>query len=126
MFEVMLSHVLAVNLLCFFYKDRLCVCLFRLFTAVSQYILLVQDGNMARRKFLSDEEQLEILFNDDSGDELIPELDFSDRDSDCGNENSETLVHDGAEVSESESIPDMFFENLTPNQISHFFNSCKH
>jgi hypothetical protein len=52
---------------------------------------------MASRKFLSDEEQLEILFND-SGDELIPELDFSDSDCDCGNENSETLVHDGAEV----------------------------
>jgi hypothetical protein len=32
---------------------------------VLQYIVLVQDGNMARRKFLSDEEQLEILFNDD-------------------------------------------------------------
>jgi hypothetical protein len=43
--------------------------------------VLVQDGNMARRKFLSDEEQLRILFNDDSGDELIPELDFSDSDS---------------------------------------------
>jgi hypothetical protein len=53
---------------------------------------------MARRKFLSDEEQLEILFNDDSGDELIPELDFSDSDSDCENEISEKLVHDGAEV----------------------------
>jgi hypothetical protein len=66
--------------------------------------VLVQGGNMARRKFLSDE-QLEILFNDDSGDELIPELDFSDSDSDCGNENSETLVH-GAEVSESESVLD--------------------
>jgi hypothetical protein len=68
--------------------------------------VLVQDGNMANRKFLSDEKQLQILFNDDSGDELIPELDFSDSDSDCGNENSETLVHDGAEVSESESVPD--------------------
>jgi hypothetical protein len=50
------------------------------------------------------------LFIDDSGDELIPELDFSDSDSDCGNENSETLVHDGAEVSESESVP-----NTSPN-----------
>jgi hypothetical protein len=49
--------------------------------------VLVQDGNMARRKFLSDEEQLEILFNDDSGVELIPELDFIYSDSDCGNEN---------------------------------------
>jgi hypothetical protein len=73
---------------------------------VSQYIVLVQDGNMDRRRILSDEEQLEILFND-SGDELIPELDFSDSNSDCGNENSETLVHDAAEVSESESVPDM-------------------
>jgi hypothetical protein len=61
---------------------------------------------MARRKFLSDEEQLKILFNDYSGDELIPELDFSDSNSDCGNENTETLVHDGAKVSESESVPD--------------------
>jgi hypothetical protein len=61
---------------------------------------------MARRKFLSDEEKLEILFNDDSGDELIPELDFSDSDNDCGNENSETLMHNGAEVSKSESVPD--------------------
>jgi hypothetical protein len=61
---------------------------------------------MDRRKSLSDDEQLEILFNDDSGDELIPELDFSDSDSNCGNENGETLVHDGAEVSESESAPD--------------------
>jgi hypothetical protein len=60
---------------------------------------------MARRKFLSDDEQLEILFNDDSGDELIPELDISDSNSDCGNEN-ETLVHDSAEVSESELVPD--------------------
>jgi hypothetical protein len=64
--------------------------------------VLVQDGNLDRRNFLSDEEQLEILFNDDSGDELFPELDFSDSNSDCGNENSETFVHDGAEVSESE------------------------
>jgi hypothetical protein len=69
--------------------------------------VLVQGGNMARRKFLSDEEQLEILFKDDSGDELIPELDFSDSDSDCGNENSETLVHDCAEVSESELVPEL-------------------
>jgi hypothetical protein len=68
--------------------------------------VLVQDGNMARRKFLSDEEQLEILFNDDCGDELIPELDLSDSDSDCGNESSDTLVHDGAEVSGSELVPD--------------------
>jgi hypothetical protein len=52
------------------------------------------------------------LFSVDSGDELIPELDFSDSDSDCGNENSETLVHDGVEVSESESVPDM-----SPNYI---------
>jgi hypothetical protein len=82
---------------------------------------------MARRKFLSDEEQLEILFKDDFGDELIPELDFSDSDSDFGNENSETLVHDGVEVSESESVPyTFFFENLTPKQISCFFNSCEH
>jgi hypothetical protein len=58
---------------------------------------------MARRKFLCNEEQLEILFNDDSGDELIPELDFSDSDSDCGNENGETLVYVGVEVSDSES-----------------------
>jgi hypothetical protein len=40
--------------------------------------VLVQEENISRRKFLFDEEQLEILFNDDSGDELIPELDFSD------------------------------------------------
>jgi hypothetical protein len=61
MFEVLLSHVLAAHFPCiFFYKDRLCFCLFHLFTAVSQYIVLVQDRNMARRKFLSDEEQLEI------------------------------------------------------------------
>jgi hypothetical protein len=46
------------------------------------------------------------LFNDNFGDELIPELDFSESDSDCGNENSEALVHEGVEVSESELVPD--------------------
>jgi hypothetical protein len=46
MFEVMLSHVIAVHFPCIFHKDRLCVCLLRLFAAVSQYVVLVQDGKV--------------------------------------------------------------------------------
>jgi hypothetical protein len=91
--------------------------------------VLVQDGNMARRKSLSDEEQLEIMFSDDSEDELIPELDFSDSDSltlSLGKRVNCQKKCSFIYFSVHFSILSVFFENLTPNQMSRFFSSCKH
>jgi hypothetical protein len=55
---------------------------------------------MASRKSLSAEEAIENLYNDDSGDELIPLLDSSDSES----EEDETAVSGAVQV--SEDIPD--------------------
>jgi predicted fused transcriptional regulator/phosphomethylpyrimidine kinase len=55
---------------------------------------------MASTKSLSVEEAIEIVYNDDSGDELIPELDSSDSES----EEDEHAVSGAVQV--SEDIPD--------------------